>query len=58
MSRPRINAEAIPGRFPSGTKKRLATVRKPKESQAAQLRAAVLLLLKKRERTNRHNVSK
>jgi len=50
MPRPRINGEAIPGRFPPGTKARLTKVRTVRETQADQLRKAVELLIRKRER--------
>lgn len=53
MGRKQVNFEAIPGRFPEGTKGRIAAVLEDGESQSDFLRAAVERELKRRERMGR-----
>lgn len=50
MGRAKINFEAIPGRFPEGTKDRIDAVLEDGENQSDFLRAAVERELKRRER--------
>jgi hypothetical protein len=50
MSRPQINFEQIPARFPEGTKERIRAVLDEKEKTADVIREAVERELKRRER--------
>lgn len=50
VGRPKINHDAIPGRFPEGTKARIDAVRYEGESQSDFLRDAVDRELTRRER--------
>lgn len=50
VGRPKINHDAIPGRFPEGTKARIDAVRRAGEGQSDFLREAVERELERRER--------
>jgi hypothetical protein len=51
MSRPQINFEQIPARFPEGTKDRMRAVLEDGEKLADVIRTAVEKELKRRERS-------
>lgn len=53
MSRPQINAEQTPARFPEGTLARIDAVLEDKEGRAEFIRRAVERELKRRERHKR-----
>jgi hypothetical protein len=52
MGRKQINFEALPGRFPAGTMKRIDRVLSEGEKRSDLLRTAVEGELKRRERAN------